>query len=465
MVFLAALNGLHAQGTAFTYQGQLFSEGGAANGTFDFTFTLFTTNAGGSPASSTRTNTATGVSNGLFMATLDFGAGVFSGTSYWLEMGVRTNGNNGFTILSPRQPITSSPYAVFAIAAATAGTAGNVSGIVPAAQLSGPVGNTQLAHDSITVTAGTGLGGGGAVALGGTIVLSNSGIISVTGNADVTAATAGGAVTLGDTATPTNTANTIVKRDGSGNFSAGTVPLTGPLTLVNPQNDTGVGFGVFSNNTTGNANTAAGFEALYANTTGSNNIALGSLAGYGITTGSSNIDIGNAGLAADANVIRIGSGQSQTFLTGSLAVNGTRIVDASGNWVGSATGLVGPQGPAGTAGASGPAGPAGATGLAGTNGNTIWHGTGAPASTVGTNGDFYINTNDESIYGPKTTGVWGGGTALIGPLDPFWDSKGFVTPQQHTRYCGPTVPLLRLKKRTFTSDETLMAEAEIAPVN
>ncbi len=54
------------------------------------------------------------------------------------------------------------------------------------------------------------------------------------------------------------------------------------------------------------------------------------------------------------------------------------------------------------------------------------------------------------------------GTALIGPLDPFWDSKGFVTPQEHTRYCGPSVPLLRLKKRTFTSDETLTAVAEIA---
>ncbi len=56
----------------------------------------------------------------------------------------------------------------------------------------------------------------------------------------------------------------------------------------------------------------------------------------------------------------------------------------------------------------------------------------------------------------------GQGTALIGPLDPFWDSKGFVTPQQHTRYCGPSVPLLRLKKRTFTGDETLAAEAELA---
>jgi len=34
----------------------------------------------------------------------------------------------------------------------------------------------------------------------------------------------------------------------------------------------------------------------------------------------------------------------------------------------------------------------------------------------------------------------GQGTALIGLLDPFWDSKGFVTPEAHRRYCGPTVP-------------------------
>ena len=43
----------------------------------------------------------------------------------------------------------------------------------------------------------------------------------------------------------------------------------------------------------------------------------------------------------------------------------------------------------------------------------------------------------------------GQGTALIGPLDPFWDSKGFITPAAHRRYCGPVVPLLRLQKRTF----------------
>ena len=56
----------------------------------------------------------------------------------------------------------------------------------------------------------------------------------------------------------------------------------------------------------------------------------------------------------------------------------------------------------------------------------------------------------------------GQGTALIGPLDPFWDSKGFVTPETHRRYCGATVPLLRITKRTFTTDETFAAEAQIA---
>ncbi len=56
----------------------------------------------------------------------------------------------------------------------------------------------------------------------------------------------------------------------------------------------------------------------------------------------------------------------------------------------------------------------------------------------------------------------GQGTALIGPLDPFWDSKGFVSPKAHRRYCGLTVPLLRLKQRTFTTADALTAEVEVA---
>jgi hypothetical protein len=54
------------------------------------------------------------------------------------------------------------------------------------------------------------------------------------------------------------------------------------------------------------------------------------------------------------------------------------------------------------------------------------------------------------------------GTALVGPLDAFWDSKGFVTPEAFRQYCGPTVPLLRMPKRTYASDEAFEAKAEIA---
>jgi hypothetical protein len=54
------------------------------------------------------------------------------------------------------------------------------------------------------------------------------------------------------------------------------------------------------------------------------------------------------------------------------------------------------------------------------------------------------------------------GTALIGPLDPFWDSKGFITAVAYRRFCGPTVPLLRMPKRTYTTDEPFRATADVS---
>ena len=54
------------------------------------------------------------------------------------------------------------------------------------------------------------------------------------------------------------------------------------------------------------------------------------------------------------------------------------------------------------------------------------------------------------------------GTALIGPLDPFWDSKGFIAPEAFRRFCGPTVPLLRMPKRTYAADEPFEATADLA---
>jgi len=56
----------------------------------------------------------------------------------------------------------------------------------------------------------------------------------------------------------------------------------------------------------------------------------------------------------------------------------------------------------------------------------------------------------------------GQGTALVGVLDPFWEEKGYVTPAEFSRFCNATVPLARLPKRVFTTDETLNAELDVA---
>ena len=51
----------------------------------------------------------------------------------------------------------------------------------------------------------------------------------------------------------------------------------------------------------------------------------------------------------------------------------------------------------------------------GAGGAVIRNGSGVPSSETGSNGDFYINTVNYDIYGPKTSGSWGSATSLIGP--------------------------------------------------
>jgi len=136
-----------AQGTAFTYQGQLSVNGAPANGNYDLSFTLLDAPTNGNVFGSL-TNTATPVTNGLFTAVLDFG-GVFSGSNYWLQIAACTNGAGLFTALSPLQPVSPAPYALYAqnagsaataVTAGTAASAGSVAGAgitgtVPLAQL------------------------------------------------------------------------------------------------------------------------------------------------------------------------------------------------------------------------------------------------------------------------------------------------------------------------------------------
>lgn len=55
----------------------------------------------------------------------------------------------------------------------------------------------------------------------------------------------------------------------------------------------------------------------------------------------------------------------------------------------------------------------------------------------------------------------GQGTALVGVLDVFWDSKGYVTADEYRRFSGPVVPLIRTNQMVLTSNQTLQSDVEL----
>lgn len=55
----------------------------------------------------------------------------------------------------------------------------------------------------------------------------------------------------------------------------------------------------------------------------------------------------------------------------------------------------------------------------------------------------------------------GQGYAPVGILDPFWDSKGLITPKKFREFCAPTVALLRYEKSAYFVGETFTGKAEV----
>lgn len=55
----------------------------------------------------------------------------------------------------------------------------------------------------------------------------------------------------------------------------------------------------------------------------------------------------------------------------------------------------------------------------------------------------------------------GQGTALVGLLNAFWESKGILTGEEFREFCAPIVPLLRFPKAVYTNNETFEAQIEL----
>lgn len=105
-------------GTGFTYQGRLTDAGNPAAGPYDFVFRLYDALTGGSQVGGIVAQGDAAVSNGLFTVSLDFGV-VFDGAARWLEIAVRPGASNdAYAILSPRQALAATPYALHSLSTA-----------------------------------------------------------------------------------------------------------------------------------------------------------------------------------------------------------------------------------------------------------------------------------------------------------------------------------------------------------
>ena len=118
-----------AQGTVFTYQGKLSQNGVPFSGTAEIAPSLWDAPANGNLVGTNNPGTfLVAVSNGVFTASLDFGSAPFAGGApRWLQLGVRTTADP-FSILTPLQPITATPYAITTRFAAQSGFSTNFSG-------------------------------------------------------------------------------------------------------------------------------------------------------------------------------------------------------------------------------------------------------------------------------------------------------------------------------------------------
>lgn len=140
-----------AQTTAFTYQGHLMDNGASANGNYDIQFTLKTALTAGSTVGTPQIVSPVNAVNGIFAVSLDFGSAPFDGSNRWVEMAVRPFGSAAaYTVLAPRQQLTSTPHAVRALNAGAAVTAVTATNATNATNLTGTITAGNISAGTIT---------------------------------------------------------------------------------------------------------------------------------------------------------------------------------------------------------------------------------------------------------------------------------------------------------------------------
>jgi len=163
--FLTAIPAL-AQTTAFTYQGKL-TDNAAPQSVYQMQFALYDALAGGSQIGGTISNPSVAVNQGVFSVQLDFGASVFTGADRFVQISVRRNASETYTILSPREKIASSPYSVRTLSAAQADVSldsNKLGGLLASEYVTNStVGSSFIKNGSVLQTANFNISGNGFV--------------------------------------------------------------------------------------------------------------------------------------------------------------------------------------------------------------------------------------------------------------------------------------------------------------
>ena len=292
-----------AQSNVFTYQGSLNNAGLPANGSYDFEFALFDAPNAGAQVGPAVPRNSVAVSNGIFSVQLDFGT-VFTGPGRYLEIRVRQTGQPGFTTLTPRQFVASSPYSIKSLNTESLGG-------TPASQF--VLTNDPRMSDARVPTAGSGdyIQNRASQQTGTNFNISGNGIVGGTFTAHTVSATTQFNIGTGRVLGVAGSDNTFVgllagtSNTGNGNSffgsNAGTITINGSNSFFGAAagriNTSGFqnaffGYASGSENSTGDNNTFYGAHSGHFNTTASDNSFFGSAAGYNNTIGGSNAFFG-----------------------------------------------------------------------------------------------------------------------------------------------------------------------------
>jgi hypothetical protein len=228
------------------------------------------------------------VTGGIFSVQLDFGTNAFPGADRFLEIGVRPAGGGAFTILSPRQQTTSTPYAIrsanatTADSATTATTATNAATATNATQLGGVAASQYVLTGDSRLTDSRAPTANSPNYIQNTTTPQASANFNISGNGTAGAALSANAV---NAATQYNIGgNRVLSIPGSSNTLVGVSAGQASEPLFTAAN-TFVGLQAGFSNTRGSSNSFFGYRAGLDNITGGGNTIVGADAGINFTVG------------------------------------------------------------------------------------------------------------------------------------------------------------------------------------